>query len=130
MQKTFSNGENITMKDWKEIDNMIEKLDLSILEAIQLREFDKFNAAKKDEFELKPKVVKTKKGITDDEIEELFNLIKLKFKDESFKNKEFHLMVADKYTNRQTPSRLKRMVEKGWLEDLGGTPKKYKVKGI
>lgn len=130
MQKTFSNGEKITKADWKEIDEMVEKLELSILEAIQLREFDKFNAAKKDEFELNKPKAKPKKGITESELEELFNLIKLKFKDESFKNKEFHLMVADKYTNRQTPSRLKRMVEKDWLEDLGGTPKKYKVKGL
>lgn len=129
MEKYFANGEKITTTDWKAIDKMVEKLELSIAEAIELRAFDKFDSNKKTKEEKKPKK-EPKKKITDEEVKELFNLIKIKFKDEPFQNKNFHLLVADKYSNRQTPSRLKKMVELGLLEDLGGTPKKYKVKGL
>lgn len=135
MQKTFSNGENITTKDWKLIDEMVEKLELSINEAIELREFDKFDSDKQTSFEKEQKEIKKEKNakpkITGDEIDDLFfNVVKIAFKDkEFFQNKDFWKLVSDKYSNRQTPSRLKKMKEKGYLEDLGGSPKKYKVKG-
>lgn len=129
MEKFFKNGEKITATDWKEIDKMVEKLELSISEAIELRAFDKFESNKKTEEE-KKKPKTQKKKISEEEVKELFNLIKIKFKDEPFQNKNFHLIVADKYSNRQTPSRLKKLVNLGLLEDLGGTPKKYKVKGL
>lgn len=135
MQAEFSNGEKITVQDWKQIDKMVEKLGISLAESIKLREFDKFESDKKTEFEKEQKEIKKAKNaktkITDDEIDDLFNnVVKLAFSNrEYFQNKDFHLLVADKYTNRQTPSRLKKMKEKGYLEDLGGSPKKYKVRG-
>lgn len=135
MQETFSNGEKITSHDWKLIDEMVEKLELNLAEAIELREFDKFESDKKTDFEKEQKEIKKAKNakakITDDEIDDLFNnVVKIAFGGkEYFQNKDFHLLVADKYTNRQTPSRLKKMKEKGYLEDLGGSPKKYKVRG-
>lgn len=133
MTENFKNGEKITVHDWKLIDDMVEKLELTLEEAIDLREFDKFDSDKKTDFEKEQKEIKKAKNakpkITGDEIQDLFeNVIKIAFKDKEFKNKDFHLLVADKYSNRQTPSRLKKMVENGWLEDLGGSPKTYKVK--
>ena len=48
MIETFSNGEKITKHDWELIENMVSKesLKLSLAEAIELREFDKFDAEK------------------------------------------------------------------------------------
>ena len=134
MQKNFSNGEKITSHDWKLIDEMVEKLELSINEAIELREFDKFDSDRKTDFEKEQKEIKKEKNakpkITNDEIDDLFyNVVKIAFAEkEYFQNKDFWKLVSDKYSNRQTPSRLKKMKEKGYLEDLGGSPKKYKVK--
>ncbi len=133
MTENFKNGEKITVHDWKLIDDMVEKLELTLEEAIDLREFDKFDSDKKTDFEKEQKEIKKAKNakpkITGDEIQDLFeNVIKLAFKDKEFKNKDFHLLVADKYSNRQTPSRLKKLVEQGLLIDLGGSPKSYKVK--
>lgn len=134
MQKNFSNGEKITSHDWKLIDEMVEKLELSINEAIELREFDKFDSDKKTDFEKEQKEIRKEKNakpkITNDEIDDLFfNVVKIAFSEsEFFQNKDFWKLVSDKYSNRQTPSRLKKMKEKGYLEDLGGSPKKYKVK--
>lgn len=88
MEKYFANGEKITATDWEEIDKMVEKLELSIAEAIELRAFDKFDSNKKTEEE-KKKPKTQKKKITDEEVKELFNLIKIKFKDEPFQNKKF-----------------------------------------
>lgn len=135
MKKTFSNGQPITNTDYQEIDKMVDKLELSIDEAIELREFDKFESEEKTTFEKEQKELKKSKNIkvkiTADEIDDLFqNVVKPAFSEkEFFQNKDFWRLVADKYSNRQTPSRLKKMEEKGYLENLGGTPKKYKVKG-
>ena len=48
MIERFSNGEKITNHDWELIENMVakESLQLSLAEAIELREFDKFHADK------------------------------------------------------------------------------------
>ena len=45
MIETFSNGEKITNHDWELIEYMVAKksLGLSLAEAIELREFDKFH---------------------------------------------------------------------------------------
>lgn len=132
--ENFKNGEKITQKDWVLIDKFVEKNELSLEEAIDLREFDKFDAEKLDDFEKEKKQEKkekdkTKKGITEQEVIDLFNnVIKIAFKDKTFQNKDFHKLVSDIYTNRQTPSRLKKLKELGYLEDLGGSPKQYKIK--
>lgn len=134
VQTNFKNGEKITRQDWVKIDFLMEKLDkLTLSEAIELREFDKFDAERATDFEKEQKEIKKVKNakvvITGDEIDELFEtVVKIAFSEkEFFQNKDFHILVADKYSNRQTPSRLKKMREKGYLEDLGGSPKKYKV---
>lgn len=132
MIEKFSNGEKITSQDWKKIDFLVEKLEISLHEAIELREFDKYESNKQDDHEKAQKLDKAqkpKKGITQDEIIDLFqNVISIAFKEKEFNNKDFHKLVADKLSNRQTPSRLKKMVENGLLIDLGGSPKKYKIK--
>ena len=84
MQETFSNGEKITSHDWKLIDEMVEKLELNLAEAIELREFDKFESDKKTDFEKEQKEIKKAKNakakITDDEIDDLFNnVVKIAF---------------------------------------------------
>ncbi len=61
MQETFSNGEKITSHDWKLIDEMVEKLELNLAEAIELREFDKFESDKKTDFEKEQKEIKKAK---------------------------------------------------------------------
>lgn len=134
MIEHFSNGEKITNADWKFIDKVMEKesLDLSLNEAIEMRFFDKFGADEQTDFEKEQKAIKKEKNakvkITTDEIDDLFfNVVAIAFKEKDFKNKDFHLLVSDKYSNRQTPSRLKKMVEKGYLKDLGGSPKTYQV---
>lgn len=129
--EVFPNGEKITNKDWKIIDELVEKLELTLDEAIQTRAFDKFESDKQTdkEKEIKEKNKKVQpKKITNEEIDDLFQIVKENLEGKEFKNKDFHLLVHDKYTNRQTPSRLKKMVERGYLEDLGGTPKSYKIK--
>lgn len=129
--EVFPNGEKITNKDWKIIDELVEKLELTLDEAIQTRAFDKFESDKQtnEEKEIKEKNKKPQaKKITDEEINNLFQVVRENLEGKEFKNKDFHMLVHDKYTNRQTPSRLKKMVENGYLEDLGGTPKSYKIK--
>ena len=65
MIERFSNGEKITNHDWELIENMVSKesLQLSLAEAIELREFDKFYADKEttEEKEEKKAIKKAKK---------------------------------------------------------------------
>ena len=46
-----------------------------------------------------------------------------------FRSKDLWKLVSDKFTNRQTPHALKKLANQGKLEDLGGSPKKYRIKG-
>lgn len=74
-----------------------------------------------------PKAEKKSK-IGEDDLTALTDLIKEKFPDKPFANKDIapHLQPLG-LTARQTPSRLKRLVEMGVLSDEGGSPKKYKL---
>lgn len=77
---------------------------------------------------IKPK--KVSKGIQPGEVEMMFADILKTFGDKPFKNKDLsNVALPEKWslTNRQTPSRLKKLVAAGKLEDLGGSPKSYKV---
>lgn len=135
MQKEFSNGKLITKTDWKEIDNYIEKLEISIEEAISLREFDKFETDRKTEFEKEMKEIKKEKNkknvITSEENKkDIFeNVILIAFKNKEFKSKDLWKLVSDKFSNRQTPHLLKALEKDGLLELIPDTsPKTYKIK--
>ena len=134
MNQHFSNGKKITPADWKSIDNYVKKLEISLQEAIELREFDKFDTDKKTEFEKEQKGIKKEKNkknvITSKEnLKFIFGIIQTAFKDKTFKSKDLHLLVADKFTNRQTPHALTKLHKEGYLELIEGTsPKTYKIK--
>lgn len=139
MIERFSNGEKITNHDWELIENMVARLQLSLAEAIELREFDKFHADKKtieEKEEKKAKVQANKDKKEQSTITSETNLkwiyeeiILVAFKDKEFKSKDLWKLVSDKFTNRQTPHALKKLASQGKLEDLGGSPKKYRIKG-
>ena len=141
MIETFSNGEKITSQDWKLIENMVSKesLKLSLEEAISLREFDKFEADKEGEEEKqakKEKVQANKDKKEQNTITSETNLkwifeevILIAFKGKEFKSKDLWKLVADKFSNRQTPHALKKLEQLGKLELIEGTsPKAYKIK--
>lgn len=75
----------------------------------------------------KPKAEKKSK-ISEDDLTGLVDVIKEHIGDKTFANKDLapHLDSLG-LTARQTPSRLKRLVEMGILSDEGGSPKKYKL---
>ena len=141
MIETFSNGEKITSQDWKLIENMVSKesLKLSLEEAISLREFDKFEADKEGEEEKqakKEKVQANKDKKEQNTITSETNLkwifeevILIAFKGKEFKSKDLWKLVADKFSNRQTPHALKKLEQLGKLELIEETsPKAYKIK--
>lgn len=121
--------------DEKKIKTIMSALNLNRHDAIELLEFDaKIDRAKGNEIVpgevVVPKLTKTgtKKGITDEELEQMTALIKAQFADKDFKNKDLTLIQEElNLTARQTPSRLKKLVGKGILKDLGGSPKSYKL---
>lgn len=141
MIERFSNGEKITNHDWELIENMVakESLQLSLAEAIELREFDKFHADKEtaEEKEEKKAIKKAKKEkkeqstiTSEGNLKWIYEeIILVAFKDKEFKSKDLWKLVSDKFTNRQTPHALKKLASQGKLEDLGGSPKKYRIKG-
>ena len=141
MIETFSNGEKITNHDWELIENMVSKesLKLSLVEAIELREFDKFEADKesseeKEEKKAKVQAKKDKKEqstiTSESNLKWIFEeVILVAFKGKEFKSKDLWKLVSDKFSNRQTPHALKKLASEGKLEDLGGSPKTYKIKG-
>lgn len=70
------------------------------------------------------------KGIQKNELDMMAESIKTIFGTEAFMNKDFAskgLLEKWNLSNRQTPSRLKKLVQMGILEDLGGSPKSYKI---
>ena len=139
MIETFSNGEKITNHDWELIENMVakESLQLSLAEAIELREFDKFHAEKEttEEKEEKKAIKKAKKEkkeqntiTSESNLKWIYEeIILVAFKDKEFKSKDLWKLVSDKFTNRQTPHALKKLATQGKLEDLHDTPKKYRI---
>ena len=141
MIETFSNGEKITNHDWELIENMVakESLQLSLAEAIELREFEKFHADKEtvEEKEEKKAIKKAKKEkkeqgtiTSESNLKWIYEeIILVAFKDKEFKSKDLWKLVSDKFTNRQTPHALRKLAQQGKLEDLGGSPKKYRIKG-
>ena len=110
-----------------------KKLDISIEEALEVIEFDRAidKAGSKPiegEVTVAKAAPKKKGGITEDDINRLAEIIKANFAGKSFQNRDLVPYLSDLgLTNRQTPSRLKKLAEMGVLKDLGGTPKKYEL---
>lgn len=141
MIETFSNGEKITKHDWELIENMVSKesLKLSLAEAIELREFDKFDAEREtseEKAEKKAKVQANKDKKEQSTITSESNLkwiyedvILVAFKGKEFKSKDLWKLVSDKFSNRQTPHALTKLHKEGYLELIEGkSPKTYKIK--
>lgn len=118
------------MKKEERIALFMEKCYISREEAEELYEFDiqvdKTNKPTEGEI-IVEKVTRTaKKGITEEELVEMLEVLKATFFDKKFKNSDLNdVRAVMDLSARQTPSRLKKLVEQGELEDLGGSPKSY-----
>ena len=115
----------------KDIIYLVNELNISWEDAIELIKFDsniKEEASVIIE-EKPPKAPAKKGGITEEELEGIKTLISAGFPSESFKNKDLSVVVQEELgiTASALPSRLKRLVEQGFLEDIGGSPKSYKM---
>jgi hypothetical protein len=64
--------------------------------------------------------------VTTSEVSGIMDIIEANFSGVEFQNKDLSPLVKD-LTARQIPSRLKKLVDAGKLQDLGGSPKKYKL---
>jgi hypothetical protein len=68
----------------------------------------------------------TESKVTTSEVSGIMDIIEANFSGVEFQNKDLSPLVKD-LTARQIPSRLKKLVDAGKLQDLGGSPKKYKL---
>lgn len=117
------------------IKKFMSALNISREAALELYNYDerveKSNKPVEGEVVVK-KIPKTskKKGIQKEELDAMKDLLSKMFPNgEEFKNSQLSPLCEElNLTNRQTPSRLKALKEEGFLEDLGGSPKKYKIK--
>lgn len=115
----------------KDIIYLVNELNISREDAIELIKFDS-NIKEEASIiieEKPPKAPAKKGGITEEELEGIKTLISAGFPSESFKNKDLSVVVQEELgiTASALPSRLKRLVEQGFLEDIGGSPKSYKM---
>ena len=115
----------------KDIIYLVNELNISREDAIELIKFDS-NIKEEASIiieEKPPKAPAKKGGITEEELESIKTLISAGFPSESFKNKDLSVVVKEELgiTASALPSRLKRLVEQGFLEDIGGSPKSYKM---
>lgn len=115
----------------KDIVYLVNELNISREDAIELIKFDS-NIKEETTIiveEKSPKAPAKKGGITEEELEGIKTLISAGFPSESFKNKDLSVVVQEELgiTASALPSRLKRLVEQGFLEDIGGSPKSYKM---
>lgn len=113
----------------KDINYLMDKLNIARETALDLIKFDQPNAIEKVEV-TETKKRKKKTGITEDELVQLKDNLKLITKGEKFQNKDISGVIEEEFGigPRALPSRLKKLVEQDFLEDLGGSPKTYKVK--
>ena len=118
------------MKKEERIALFMEKCHISREEAEELYKFDmqvdKTNKPTEGEIIVKKVTRATKKGITEEELVEMLEILQATFFDKKFKNSDLNdVRAVMDLSARQTPSRLKKLVEQGELEDLGGSPKSY-----
>lgn len=116
----------------QDVQFLMSKLSITKEQALELIAFDTNMPKEPVEGEIVvKKVAKTKKGgIKPEELEAMKELLKAGYSDGTpFKNKDISTVMQNELglSSRATPSRLKRLVEEGFLEDLGGSPKSYKV---
>lgn len=116
----------------QDVQFLMSKLNITEEQALELIAFDSDMPKEPVEGEVVvKKVAKTKKGgIQVEELEAMKELLKAGYSDGTpFKNKDISTVMQNELglSNRATPSRLKRLSEEGFLEDLGGSPKSYKV---
>lgn len=116
----------------QDVQFLMSKLNITEEQALELIAFDSNMPKEPVEGEIVvKKVAKTKKGgIKVEELEAMKELLKAGYSDGTpFKNKDISTVMQNELglSSRATPSRLKRLVEEGFLEDLGGSPKSYKV---
>lgn len=116
----------------QDVQFLMSKLNITEEQALELIAFDSDMPKQPIEGEVVvKKVTKTKKGgIQVEELEAMKELLKAGYSDGTpFKNKDISTVMQNELglSNRATPSRLKRLSEEGFLEDLGGSPKSYKV---
>lgn len=116
----------------QDVQFLMSKLNITKEQALELIAFDTNMPKEPVEGEIVvKKVAKTKKGgIKPEELEAMKELLKAGYSDGTpFKNKDISTVMQNELglSSRATPSRLKRLVEEGFLEDLGGSPKSYKV---
>lgn len=138
--KTYKNinGVRIIESKGKKLNDasyILDKLKCSIIDSEKVVEYDKLTDSQKacddyllkhyEQEEYKKKAPKPKKlGIEIDDLTFLLDLILKNFKaGERFKNAEL-AKLQTRFTNRQTPSRLKKLVDNGELK-AEGTPKNY-----
>lgn len=112
------------MRDLKNPEYYMKKLDITYEEAVEVMAFDKeaesiMKAEKKEEKANKPKPKAV--GIQSDDLEYLKEVITKHFSTETlFQNKDLAKLVSPRFTARQTPSRLKKLVEADFLEATAG----------
>lgn len=139
VKKTYEyvNGVRLIKSEGKQLDNpdyILDKLKCSIKDSETVVEYDKLtdSVGKSEEYlqglgigKVEKKKPKAKAvGVQDDDLTFLYELAKANFKpNEKFKNGDL-AKLQSKFTNRQTPSRLKKLVESGLLK-AEGTPKNY-----
>lgn len=116
----------------QDVQFLMSKLNITKEQALELIAFDTNMPKEPVEGEIVvKKVAKTKKGgIKPEELEAMKELLKAGYSDGTpFKNKDISTVMQNELglSSRSTPSRLKRLVEEGFLEDLGGSPKSYKI---
>lgn len=112
------------MRDLKNPEYYMKKLDISYEEAVEVMDFDKeadkiMKEERKEEKANKPKPKPI--GIQADDLEFLKDIINKNFTPEQlFQNKELAMLAHERFTARQTPSRLKKLVEAGFLKSTAG----------
>lgn len=115
----------------KDIIYLVNELNISREDAIELIKFDSNikEEANLPVEEKAPKAPAKKGGITKEELESIKTLISAGFPSEPFKNRDLSVVVQEELgiTASALPSRLKKLVEQGFLEDVGGSPKSYKM---
>lgn len=116
----------------QDVQFLMSKLNITEEQALELIAFDSNMPKEPVEGEvIVKKVAKTKKGgIQVEELEAMKELLKAGYSDGTpFKNKDISTVMQNELglSNRATPSRLRALKEQGFLEDLGGSPKSYKV---
>lgn len=83
-----------------------------------------FSAEKKASSPRKSTSKEKTQTITDDDLTYLLDTIQANLNGK-FKNKDLAPLVSDRFSARQTPSRLKKMVDAGMLECDSASPKSY-----